>query len=310
VFRLNKADQKNHKSGADDQTDKLLMHSGVGELCCEGGPEAWIAHAKGTGDAKYSQEHGLCFLCQYIIYEELLNNISDREHEFCNTGEHVPRAQDYEAIPFPRFDQKGIYWDQYFPETDKVLTAATRSLIQYANTETGSDRPIKAYTSHSNKVGGSWEAMNRQWHLHEIQRATGHARMAQMLLYAQNMEKRDEIMLVSELQRPPLRLTHDFHNTRTLQQCLLDGHSAVKVVLNKQEHTEKKHSLEIKNLEEQHHLQKQLIREEHERKMQVENEKLLKMQMENAKMQMENTWYASLLSQFNAMGMQVSSLFD
>jgi hypothetical protein len=241
-FKFNPSGQKTYKQGTDIQ--KLLKHTNCGEGCFHGGSKAWYDAGKdGSGP-------GYCALCLHMRSQKLLDAVYKAEFN----GKE--RSEDPEAYPYPSLDSKTkkVNWHACYTATD--LTVATQQIIVWSNLarerlNLGPQKDPTLYTSHSNKTGGVFELLSRNVSLHEAQRVTGHMEVRNVVLYGMLMGDMQACQLITEMQQPPLRVTHSIHSTRQLSQQLLDGFKVIASYEAERKLREVQHQERISHLEKQ-----------------------------------------------------------
>jgi len=208
------AGQKTNKEG--EGQDKLLLHSGVGEDCfpAPAGEDRRVAWFKAGEDGKGP---GICALCLYRRHQTLLDSLYKIEH--CGQC----RSDDSNAVIFPVMDrqQEKILWHQ--GAKDSTATDATQGLIRFANLTAPIQSNPLDYSGHGNKVGAIKGMIGRQFSPHDAQHASCHGVLQHVYRYGMEKDHFDGAMLLSELQKPPLAISHDIHSTRALWGRLMDA---------------------------------------------------------------------------------------
>jgi hypothetical protein len=186
----------------------------VGENCREGGAQAWLRDGE-----------GYCLLCLYIQWQSLMDVIYAADPQ----KQYETRSQDPNAVLFPKCDEDGISW--YVCYDGRDVAEATMSLVGKANYLRPCKKDPNLFTGHSNKVGGTHEAIHRGCSLPEMQDFTAHVSPQVLLGYAAKMGRFGVGQMLSEMQSPPLELTHDLFTTRGLYTRILELGKLVKQLL-------------------------------------------------------------------------------
>ena len=161
-------------------------------------------------------EKGHCVLCLHTALQNLLDNLY-ATHTSCKPGHPYKRRQDDpKATLFPLIKEDGSisFWECV---STSQLTRYVRTTIEKANTLRTVPKDPLLYTTHSNKVGGAFEAADRGMNLHEGQRFSLHTSAHNFALYAMLLGKIEAGHTVVEMQQPKLVGTHHIKSTRQLQ---------------------------------------------------------------------------------------------